>query len=264
MFNSKTTTIGRGIVSAYDKTRMTAIVVPYDGTATLTDVACPFLRSDATNGAYSFTPPTVGAPCIYVRAGGETYIIALYTPVNLTSDVVSVSPYGQNISRIPEAMSNADTLPGNTSSTNALGSEECLTDVMKKIVMIPNRLSSIWNIVNCVWENVCTIFRLSAAGFDIKAECSALNKTDTIVRVRRSTNEQGGPAAITLVMGNTADVLALSIDGSELLHIDGNKNIILNTANVKVNTDTVDWTANNINITANTVDMTQCGAVKLP
>ena len=65
-------------------------------------------------------------------------------------------------------------------------------------------------------------------------------------------------------MGNTADVLALSIDGSELLHIDGNKNIILNTANVKVNTNDVDWTANNINITANTVDMTQCGAVKLP
>lgn len=268
---TKQPVIGRGIVSAYDKTRMTAIVVPYDGSAVLSDVACPFLRSDITNGAYSFTPPTVGTPCIYVRAGGETYILALYAPVNLTSDVSTISPYGQNINRVPSGMENAHTLPGNTSSTNSLGSEESLTDTMKRIIMIPSRLSSIWNIVNCVWENVCTIFRLSAAGLDIQAECNSLNKTDTIIRVRRSSNENGGPSAISLIMGNTADVLSVAIDGSEILHIDANKNVTINATdvtcnvnNVALTSENVDWTANNINITANTVDMTQCGAVKLP
>lgn len=263
MYN-KTPVIGRGIVAAYDKTRMTAIVVPYDGSATLTDVACPFLRSDITNGAYSFTPPTVGSPCIYVKAGGETYILAIYTPVNLSGKNTAISPYGQSISRVPDAMTNADTLPGNTSSTNSLGSEESFTDTMKRIIMIPSKLSSIWNIVNCVWENVCTIFRLTAAGFDIKAECNSLDKTDTIIRVRRSVNENGGPSAITLVMGNTADVLSLAIDGSEILHIDGEKNVTINSANVVVKTNDVDWTAANIKIVANQVDMTECGAVKLP
>lgn len=250
--------MGRAIVNGYDPTTMTATITPYDGSGLIRNAVCQFSRYDPTNAAFSVTPPCIGAPCLYTQIGGETFILNTFPPMNInTEDNQNQSPLSAFQNRTPTEMSNNNTLPGNTSSTTSFGSEETLTDMTKKIIIVADKLSSIWNMLNCVWENICSIFRLRTAGVDVLCEVNEANETNTTINVRRTTGERTGVSVINLEMGTDADIITLKINDVEFLHIDAERNVTLTAKNIDVN-------ALNINYNADEFNCLNVGAVKLP
>lgn len=251
--------INRGIVSGYDAKTCTAIVIPYNGSGILRDVICPFSRYDPVNGAYSVTPPCIGSPCIYVEDGGETVILALYPPANFNTEGTEnvVSPFSSTISRTPTEMQNKNTLPGNPSATTSLGAEETFTDSMKKLILSPGKLSSVWNLLNCVWENVCSIFKLYSSGADVECDVDTENNTNTRIRVRRTVSEKESVSVIDLNLGKNADIIKLLIDGVEYLHIDAERNTSITAKAVTLNATTITFNADELNCL-------NVGQVKLP
>ena len=230
------------VVTGYDPNTMTATISPYDGSGNLSNVSCPMNRCDPVNGAYAITPPSIGSPCWYTEYNGEVSIISLFPPLNINSDANTdlKSPLGATANRCPSDMANKATLPGNSSATNSMGSEESLTDMMKKIIMSPGKLSSVWNLLNGVWENVCSIFRLKAGGMDIEAEVDGANNTNTTIRFRRTVGERAGTSVVDLQIGQNAGIINLKINGNDFLHVDAARN-------VKLVASTISFTASEFN-----------------
>ena len=251
--------LARGIVTAYDAKAMTATVMSYNGTSIMRNVICPFDRYDPYNGAYSITPPSLNSPCLYTEINGEYVILCLYSPVNLNSatNAKSNSSLGSYLNRTPSDMLNNNTMPGNTTATNAMGSEETFTDMMKRIIMAPGKLSSVWTLLNCVWENVCSIFRLRAGGVDVLCEVDQNNNTNTTINVRRTVGERTGTSVINLQMGQTAGIITLNINGNEFLHVDADRNTTITAKQVVLN-------GTDIIFNGETFNCLNVDAVKLP
>lgn len=251
--------LNRGIITGYDPATLTATITPYNNSGIISDAACPVTRYDPASGAFSITPPNIGAPCVYMDAGGETYILGMFPPPNINGmDNANVkSPLNASVNRTPTGMRNNGTLPGNPSATNAMGSEESFTDMMKKIIMSPGKLSSIWTLLNCVWENVCSIFRLRAGGVDVFCEVDSNNNTNTTINVRRTVGERQGTNVINLEMGQNAGIIRLNINGNEFLHIDADRNTTITAGNCTLNARSIVFNAEEFNCL-------NVGAVKLP
>lgn len=245
-----TAKLNRGIITSYDPTTLTATITPYNNSGTISNAACPVTRYDPMSGAFSITPPNIGTPCVFVEVGdNEAYILSMFPPPNINGmDNQNVkSPLNATVNRTPTGMRNNNTLPGNPSATNAMGSEETFTDMVKKIIMSPGKLSSIWNLLNCVWENVCSIFRLRAGGVDVFCEVDENNNTNTTINVRRTVSERQGTNVINLEMGQSAGIITLNINGNEFLHIDADRNTTITAANVTLNARNIVYNADNFN-----------------
>lgn len=251
--------IRRGIVTAYDPNTMTATVVPYDGSGILQNVVCQFSRYDPRNGAYAVTPPSINAPCLFTQAGEETFILGTFSPINVNADTNGqvLSPTNATINRGPSTMRNSGTLPGNPSATTSMGAEETFTDNMKKIIMSPGKLASIWNMLNCIWENWCSIFRLRSGPADIFCEVDTSDNTNTTINVRRTVEERTGTSVVNLNIGKDADVIQLNINGVEFLHVDADRNTTITAKNVTLN-------GTNITFNADNFDCLNVSSVKLP
>lgn len=253
--------IERGIVLNYDPASMTATVASYNGASMHKNVVCPFNRYDWFNGAFSITPPALNSPCLYTEIKGEYIILCTFPPVNVNAKTNAAkisSPVGATINRAPSQMRNANTLPGNPSATNAMGSEETFTDMMKRIIMAPGKLSSVWTLLNCIWENVCSIFRLRAGGVDVFCEVDGNNNTNTTINVRRTVSErENDMSVINLQMGQDAGIITLNINGNEFLHVDAERNTTITAKRVTLN-------GTQIIFNGETFDCLNVDAVKLP
>lgn len=252
-------TLGRATVVGYDSTTMTARISPYTGGSIIDNVVCPFTRNDPQSGAYSITPPSIGSQCLYTEILGEVIIIALFPPANFNciTNKDRTSPLSATINRTPNDMLNVNTTPGNTSNTNALGSEEAFTDMMKKIIMSPGKLSSVWNLLNCVWANICSIFRLQSGGVDVFCEVDSNNNTNTTINVRRTVGEKETGSVINLQLGQDAGIITLNINGEEYLHADAERNTTITAKRVVLN-------GTDIIFNGDTFNCLNVGAVKLP
>jgi hypothetical protein len=251
--------ISRGIVTGYDPNTMTATIVPYDGSGVLQNVVCQFSRYDPRNGAFAITPPSINSPCLFTRTGEETFILGTFPPINANAESNNSvsSPLNATVNRGPSAMRNSGTLPGNPSATTSMGAEETFTDNMKKIIMSPGKLASIWNLLNCIWENWCSIFRLRSGPADVFCEVGTDDTTNTTINVRRTAGERSGISVVNLNIGQTADVIQLNINGAEFLHVDADRNTTITAKNVNL-------TGTNITFNGDTFDCLNVSSVKLP
>lgn len=251
----------KGTILGYDQENMTATIASENPVGIIYNVVCLFDRCDYKNAAYSFRAPSEGADCIYTTINGTTYLLGIFPPVNLTDETCNSfkSDYGNTRSRKPKTMLQHKVKPGNTIDTNSMGSEDTFTDTMKKIIMAPNKLSSIWNIMNSIWENICLIFRLYSGPMDVTCEVDEKEKCNTTVKVRREICERKEDATTTidLRMGNDADIIQLNINGAPLLHVDQDRNVIIIAKKI-------DLTATQINYNADEFNCLNVQTVKLP
>lgn len=255
--------IKKGKVIGYDQESMTAIIEPEDMPGVnIQNVVCLFDRYDENNNAFSFRAPSVGSPCIYTKIGNETFLLGLYPPLNITDksdEVEDNSLYGGILTRKPKGMRQYSVEPGNIIDTNSFGSEDSFSDTMKKIVIFPKKLSSIWNALNFVWENICLIFRLYTGAMDITSEVNTDNTCDTTLKFRKTLTEreQNATTIVDLRIGNDANVIKLFINGKPFVHVDADRN-------VEVIAKQIDVHATNINFDANEFNCLNVGTVKLP
>lgn len=249
-----------GFVTAYDQNTMTAVIQPEGLGGIIKDVVCLFDRYDPKNGAFSFRAPSENSPCLYTTIKGTTYLLGLFPPENMTEEGSKFeSLYGNTTNRTPPGMLQPIVKPGNTIDTNSMGSEDTFTDTMKKIIMFPKKLYSIWNIMNCIWENMCMIFRLYSAPLDVTAEVTKDDECNTTVKVRKVVKEREEDATtmIDLRMGKDADIIQMNINGKPFIHVDGDRNVIIMAGNIDLN-------AKNINYNSDTFNCLNVGRVDLP
>ena len=130
--------------------------------------------------------------------------------------------------------------------------------MMKRIIMAPGKLSSVWTLLNCIWENVCSIFRLRAGGVDVFCEVDGNNNTNTTINVRRTVSErENDMSVINLQMGQDAGIITLNINGNEFLHVDAERNTTITAKRVTLN-------GTQIIFNGETFDCLNVDAVKLP
>lgn len=238
-----------GVVNTYDPATMTAEVTAFDGSAHHVNVGMMMQSCDIGNGVYSFTPPSIGVPCLFTKVSGETVILGQYAPPNIGGNDSISSSTGATVNRSVDEMPNNEHLPGDWMVSSQSGAEVALRNMVFGIQMSPI-FYSVWNMMNSVWDTMCNIFKFSAPAADVLVDVSDNNETNINIAVRKSTGERGGTPAINLLMGNDADVITLKINGEEFCHVDLERNITLN--------------VKKMSIIGDEVDMTQVQSVKLP
>lgn len=242
-------TLQMGIVNSWDPTTMTAEVTAFDGSAKHYNVGVIMQSCDIGNGTYSFTPPSIGAPCLFTKVSGETMIIGQYAPANLGGNEGISSTTGATINRSVDEMPNQDHLPGDSVSTSQNGISISKKGMTYSIEMSPI-FYSIWNLMNNVWDTMCNIFKFSAPAADVLVDVSGGGATNVDISVRKSSGERGGTPAINLKMGADADVVLLKINGQDFCHVDLQRNVTLN--------------VKKMTIIGDEVNMLDVQAVKLP
>jgi hypothetical protein len=231
-------TIQMGIVNSWDPATMTAEVTAFDGSAHHYNVGVMMQSCDIGNGVYSFTPPSIGAPCMFTKVSGETMILGQYAPPNLGGNEDISSTTGSTLNRSVEEMPNADHLPGDQIMTSQSGAQVYLRNMVYGIEMSPI-FYSIWNLMNSVWDTMCNIFKFSAPAADILVDVDGSGSTNVDISVRRSAGERNGTPAINLNMGANAGVINLKINGQSFLHVDIERNVTLNVKKMTVIGDEV-------------------------
>ena len=241
----------QGIVALYDSNTQTAIVNDRWGN-TYENVGVPFKRYDLAQGAFSCTPPTSGATCLFGQSDvGDWYIIAIVNgPINIDGDSSPDSnPLNIPLNRTARNSTIGNTKAGNSIDTTSMQAEFVKSDSLYKIKMTPI-FYSCWHLVNMLWENMCNAFSFISAGFDLIVNVDGAYNTDTVITARRTTGEKNGVPCLELDIGKTADIVKIKVNGEDFLHLDADKNVTI--------------VAKDIKLTADNVDLSACKAVKLP
>lgn len=276
-------------IAGYDAGTKTYTIVPYDGSGLQKGAVSLWDKFDTTSNAYSFTPLSLEAPCVCTTCNGTTIILGQFPVVNVDGSGTTYTDTPFNYT--PKGISKSETIPGETVNSNATGGYCSFSDTMHKTVMIPDQLYQELNTVS-------NTMRVGAGSYSIKSDacdvdfCSSTSGVgDVHVSVKRSKGE--APGTIEIWAGTTGDVLKISINGNEFLHVDEDRNvqirgkdinidvndvdikcndIKLNSNNITAKTGTIDVESktvqveagsNNIILACGTLDLTSCGAVKM-
>jgi len=249
-----------GIVTKYDETTMTAVIQDSEGI--MHNVVCLFDRYDPKTGAYSFRAPSEESPCLYTTIGETTYLLGLFPPLNMTPEGIHPknSSCNNTENRTPQGMLESIVKPGNVIDTNSNGSKENFTDSEKNIILASGKLESLWNLINFVWKNTCQMFKLYSGPMDVTAEVTDKEECNTTIKWRKTLEERKDGVKHTLLdlrIGKDAGVVELQVNGSTLLHIYENKDILLIANDIKINAKKIEYNADEVN-------MLNVGVVRLP
>lgn len=246
-----------GTVKIFNSTDKTAKVLTFDNDI-LNSVVCPVVYHDPKTGAFSMTPPCTGSLCFGAVHKGHAYILQIFTPPNLSpSDAASCANLSDShINRSTSTALSKELVPGQTYSVNAYGGSETFSSTVKKIDMVPGKLSTTWNIMNNCWDTVCTQYNLRSSAMDVKSEANDSNDTNTTLTFKKATGE--APGCVTIDVGADAGVLNIKIAGKDFLHVDEDRNVTLTIKDMNI------ISSGNINISANEVNCLNVGKVKLP
>lgn len=244
--------IRHGVVAAYDKDAMSAVIQPDGPGGLIKDVICLFTRYDPNTNAFSFRPPTARAPCIYTEIDGTYYLLGVHAPLNYTNTEFK-SEFGNIDNYTPPTFQHHIITPGSVVDTNGNGAEESFTETMKTIEMVKDKLYSVWNLLNQIWENACLIFRLYSGPLDVTAEVTEEKECNTTVKVRStlSEKEEGQQTTIDIRAGKDADIFQININGAPLIHVDKDRNVQIVAKQIDVSaTEKINYTAKEINTSA--------------
>lgn len=246
-----------GIVNSYDPVTCTAEVTSYDGLHRYYNAGISMSSYDNANGIYSYTPPSIGAPCLFTVINGEAMIITQYAPPNLGYASDTASSTSATVSRAVDEMATEDQhLPGDWQLTSQSGAEVYLRNMVFGIKMNP-LFYSVWNLLNNVWDTMCNVFKFSSPAADMLVDFTEGGATNVGIQVRSSVSQRDGVPSIDLQLGADAGVLLLKINGTNLCHIDENKNISLHTKNITISADV-------IKMSGSLLDCKGMGRVKMP
>ena len=253
-----------GIVNAYDPATCTAEVTSYDGVNRYYNVGVSMSSYDTANGVYSYTPPSIGAPCLFTTVGGETFIIGQYAPPNIGYAPDTISPISTTVNRAVDEMGKTDDhLPGDWQMTSQSGAEISFRNMLFSIKMNP-LFYSVWNILNGIWDNMCNIFKFKSSGADVSVNVDEAGNTNTSIQVRTSSSQADGTPAVDLQIGADAGVILLKINGNNFCHIDENRHVILETDDIDLTAKDVHVTAENMIVKGAKLDCSGVGRVRLP
>lgn len=248
--------IEKGIITGYDKDTKTATISPYDGRGTIEDVVVPMSRNDELNKAYSMMGASMASPCLFTEIGGEAFLIHMFPAVNLSDqgidDYVDVINTAKN--RTPSGMKN-DIQPGTISMTNSKGSEVKFSEDEARVTMVPGKLSAIFNIINHAIEVICTKLSFRSGAMILTSLMDTGNAGNVTVDIHRSMGCD--PPTLNITLGDEADVFNVNINDDFLIHIDGERNVTIETRNVNIKTNDVKIVDDNVDIT--TLDVNTLG-----
>lgn len=227
-----------GIVNSWDPETMTAEISRFDGSSHIANATVIMQSCDIGNGAYSFTPPSIGAPCLFTKVSGEHVILGHYAPPNLSANTDVESTTGSTLNRSLDEMPTDGRLPGDTIATSPSGFQVGLRNLLYAIEASPI-FYSMWNLANSVWDNMCNKFRFSSPGADINVDVDGGSATNVNISVRRNAGERGGVPAVNLDIGHSAGVINLKINGQDFCHVDIDRNVTLNVRNLRIVGDCV-------------------------
>lgn len=256
--------IEMGIVNSYDPQTCTAEVTSYDGISHHYNVGMLMDSYDTANGVYSYTPPSVGAPCVFTEINGEVLILGQYAPANLGYATDNESPINSTVNRsVSDLQDTEEHLPGDWQVSAQSGALVSLRNMVFNIRMNPLFYSA-WNIINSVWDNMCNIFKFSSPAADILVDVDDGGNTNVAIQVRTSSSQKGDTPSIDLQLGATADVVLLKINGEDFCHVTSDRTVTMSTGKITIVANGVDIASPTIKLSGGVLDCMSMGKVKLP
>lgn len=235
-----------GIVNYYDSGTQTAEVTSFDGSSVFYNCTTMMQSCDPASGAYNASPPSVGAPCLICNVGGENVVLGYYAPPTLSgSDVSQTSSANISIDRSRDGFPD-EVLPGESVVRTKSGCTALMGDQMFKWEMSP-ALYMMLNMVGNSFNTCADRMQFTTPGSSVLITTEGDGTTNYAFSTSKTS---GGAPAVEVTIGNTADVYNIKIGGQQFLHVDNDRNVVMN--------------MKTLNIIGDSVDMTQCQAVALP
>lgn len=237
--------ISIGTIQEYDPHTMSAEIISVDGTEQYLNAAIMMSSYNPENGGGSFTPPVVGAPCVYTVESGEVIILGYYAPPNaegpkvkpstqdLIGDQYETPGYGRTyMNRSSNDLPNKTIMGGGFSHTTSGGNSFMFLDKMTSF-----SLSSVFyfvmNALNEFIDIMCSNLRLRTPIADVSVSTDAKSgdsnpgQVNIVVRQTNAERESGATPAINLVLGKDtgSGVINLKINGQPFLKVDLERNV---------------------------------------
>lgn len=235
----------------FDSATSTYILAPVDGSGTIKGAVSLWDKVDDTNKAYSFTPKSLRALSICTECNGIPIILGQFPPINVNDsgeESYNNTPYNFT----PSSMSTEGLAPGDSMTTNATGGFTKSSDTMLQTVMIPGKLYTEMN-------TVANTMRIGAGSFTLESDACTVDflgsndgsTGDVHISVKRAPGET--PGTVELWMGTTGDVLKITINGEQFIHVDQDRNVQIEAKDINIKVNDVDIKCNDIKLESNNI-----------